>query len=122
PFLALSLLEITTFQNLFTILNVLLVIGVISSLLVKVPAHAEPLEKVISFKLKLSDLIEVNAIPIALISGLVGMAYGSILSFISVYANSLGLSAAASYFFLVFAIVMLAARPYVGRAFDSRGP
>lgn len=122
PFLGLSLLQITSFQNLFIVLNLLLLVGVISSLSVKVPTYLEVNKKTISFKLELSDLIEVNALPIALISGLVGMAYGSILSFISVYANSIGLATVASYFFLIFAVVMISSRPYLGRAFDNRGP
>ena len=121
PFIGLSLLQITSFQNLFIILSVLVVVSVISSIVVQVPAHAEFTGKRVSFKLKLSDLIETKALPVALISGLVGMAYGSILSFISVYANSLGLASVASYFFIIFAIVMLASRPSVGRAFDTRG-
>src|SRR5699024_823098 len=73
-------------------------------------------------KLRLSDLIEVKALPVALISGLVGFAYATILSFVSVYAEDIGLSSAAGYFFLVFAVLMIASRPYLGRAFDEKGP
>src|SRR5699024_9550069 len=76
----------------------------------------------VTLQLKLSDLIEVKALSIALISGLVGFVYASILSFISVYAESIGLLSTASYFFLVFAVVMIAFRPFLGRAFDNRGP
>src|SRR5699024_7480620 len=65
---------------------------------------------------------EMKAVPISIISGLVGFAYSSILSFVSVYADELGLVAAASYFFLIFAVVMIASRPYLGRAFDEKGP
>ena len=111
PFLGLSLLQITSFRNLFIVLNLLLIVGVISSLIVKVPEFLEENKKAISFKLKFSDLIEIKALPVALISGLVGMAYGSILSFVSVYANSIGLAAVASYFFLISAVVP---------AFDSK--
>lgn len=121
PFIGLSLLQFASFQTLFIILSIFMIGGVISSMLVHVPAHTVTVDKEPAFRLKLHDLIEVKALPIALISGLVGLAYASILSFISVYSDSLGLSAAASYFFLVFAIVMLASRPSLGRAFDSRG-
>src|SRR5699024_5476774 len=71
--------------------------------------------------LKWSDLIEVSAIPIAIVSGLVGFSYASILSFVPVYAEELGLASIASYFFLVFAIIMFASRPYLCTAFDEKG-
>src|SRR5699024_5417623 len=44
-----------------------------------------------------------------------------ILSFVPVYAEEIGLATTASYFFLVFAIVMVVFRPYLGRAFDEKG-
>lgn len=122
PFIGLTLLQTASFQTLFIVLSILLVAGVVSSLFVQIPASTEYQTKKTSFRLKASDLIEIKALPIALISGLVGMAYASIMSFISVYAESLKLSTAASYFFLVFAIVMVASRPSLGRAFDERGP
>ena len=50
PFLGLSLLQITSFQNLFIVLNLLLLVGVISSLSVKVPTYLEVNKKTISFK------------------------------------------------------------------------
>src|SRR5699024_9081503 len=78
PFLGLSLLEVTTFENLFIVLNIFLLIAVLCSFLVRVPSHTDPQGEV-SFKLKASDLIEKKAVPIALISGLVGMAYASIM-------------------------------------------
>ncbi|WP_158701749.1 MFS transporter [Lentibacillus sp. Marseille-P4043] len=123
PFIGLSLLQFITFQMLFVILSVLMISGVICSILVHVPAtDAVNNSETVKHKFTLHDLIELKAIPIALISSLASLAYASVLSFISVYADSIGLSAAASYFFLVFAIVMIASRPYFGKAFDLRGP
>lgn len=123
PFIGLSLLQFLSFQTLFLVLSVFMIIGVVCSTIVQVPAHLEAAKPDAGFfKLKLSDLIEVKALPVAAISGLVGFAYASILSFISVYAEALGLSSTASYFFLVFAVVMIAFRPSLGRAFDNHGP
>jgi MFS family permease len=123
PFIGLSLLQFVSFQTLFIVLCAFMVIGVLAAMIVHVPAHLEAAKQNNSgsFQLKLSDLIEVKALPVALISGLVGLAYASVLSFISVYADTIGLSSTASYFFLVFAVVMLVFRPYLGRAFDNRG-
>src|SRR5699024_10595161 len=101
------------------VLNVFMVIGVLFSFNVRfeeVPkVEQEP------NKLRLSDLIEVKALPVALISGLVGFAYATILSFVSVYAEDIGLSSASGSFFLVFAVLMIASSAYLARAFDDTG-
>lgn len=122
PFIGLTLLQFGSFKTLFIVLSLIMVAGVISSVLVHVPKKDTIVNKPVKFKFSLSDLIEMKALPIALISSLVSLAYASIISFISVYSNSIGLATTASYFFLVFAIVMLVSRPYLGRSFDSRGP
>lgn len=122
PFIGLYLLQFVTFQTLFIVLSLLMIVGLLCSMIVQVPAHLEAAKsETVSFKLKRSDLIETKALPVAIISGLVGFAYASILSFISIYADAIGLSQTASYFFLVFAIVMIAFRPSLGKAFDNRG-
>src|SRR5699024_5523598 len=97
-----------------------MVIRFLCTLIVRIEER-ERFEKV-TLAIRFKDLIEQKAIPIALISGLVGVAYASILSFVTVYAEAIGLATTASYFFLVFAIVMIAFRPYLGRAFDEKGP
>lgn len=122
PFIGLTLLQFGSFKTLFIVLSLIMVAGVISSVLVHVSKKDTIVNKPVKFKFSLSDLIEMKALPIALISSLVSLAYASIISFISVYSNSIGLATTASYFFLVFAIVMLVSRPYLGRSFDSRGP
>ncbi len=123
PFIGLSLLQSVSFQTLFIILNGLMLIGIYLSLNVKISEQTSENElKLEHFRVKPSDLIETQAIPVGIISGLVGFAYASILSFVPVHAEELGLSSVSSYFFLVFAIVMIAFRPYLGRAFDEKGP
>ncbi|WP_188456770.1 MFS transporter [Virgibacillus oceani] len=122
PFIGLSLLQFVTFKTLFIILSILMIAGLIFSMSVHVPQESNDTAKATKHKFSLSDLIEIKAIPIALISSFVSLAYASILSFISVYSESIGLSASASYFFLVFAIIMLLSRPYFGRTFDVKGP
>lgn len=123
PFIGLMSLEFITFHSLFIVLSTLVVVSVLCSMLVQLDElPVQKNKEVTAFKMKLSDLIEVKAVPIALINGLVGVAYASILSFVPVYAEGLGLSTAAGYFFLVFAIVMITFRPFLGRAFDERGP
>lgn len=122
PFIALTLLQYVSFQTLFIVLNVFMLISVYCAVTVHTKEKApEETHTESPFKLNLHDLIEVKAIPVGIISGLVGFAYASILSFVSVHAEELGLASTASYFFLVFAIVMILFRPYLGRAFDEKG-
>ncbi|WP_226035559.1 MFS transporter [Aquibacillus saliphilus] len=121
PFIGLTLLQVVSFQMLFTLLSIIMIGGVICSLLVHVPQSSEKEIAIRGKKFSIHDLFELRAFPIAAISGLVGIAYSSVLSYISVYAGSIGLSAVASYFFVVFAVVMIASRPYLGQLFDLKG-
>lgn len=126
PFIGLTLLQFVTFETLFIVLSVLMVVGVFFALSVQIPKLEENVDKVSieqkKTKFSMSDLFEKKAIPIALIGSLVAIAYASIISFISVYSDSIGLSNAAGYFFVVFAIVMIVSRPYFGKTFDKKGP
>lgn len=122
PFIGLSLLQFISFEMLFLVLSLLMVLSFILSLFVIIKEQpSEEQGERAALSLKISDLIETKAIPIALVSGLVGIAYASILSFVPVYAEEIGLAATASYFFLVFAVVMIIFRPFLGRAFDQKG-
>ena len=70
----------------------------------------------------LSDFIERRSLAPALLGGMVFFAYGGILTFIPLYAKSLGLQAETSLFFVVFAFVIILTRPVIGRLFDEKGP
>jgi len=70
---------------------------------------------------KLSNLIEYKAVPISIIALLIYVCYSSIVSFLTVYSKEIHLVDAASFFFIVYAIVILASRPTVGRMFDKKG-
>ncbi|WP_026563007.1 MFS transporter [Bacillus sp. J37] len=121
PFLALTLLQFTSFTTLFFVLAFLITVGVLFTAFSKVyeVTRTAPVEKK---RLQVQDLLDGKALPIALVGSLVAFAYSSVLSFISMYANELELLDAASYFFVVFAVVMIASRPFSGRLFDTKGP
>ena len=70
----------------------------------------------------LSDFIERRSLAPALLGGMVFFAYGGILTFIPLYAKSLGLQQETSLFFVVFALVIILTRPVIGRLFDAKGP
>jgi len=70
---------------------------------------------------KLSNFIEPRVITISIIALLTFLSYSSIVSFLSVYAKEINLVDAASFFFIVYAVVVLISRPTVGRMFDLKG-
>ncbi|MFD2682505.1 MFS transporter [Bacillus seohaeanensis] len=118
PFIGLTLLQVTTFNNLFWVLSVLMVGAIVFTALV----HDPIVEKSAKRKLSLNDLFERKALPVAAVASLIAFGYAAVLSFISIYAKSLGLMEAASYFYAIFAAAMLISRPFVGRLFDKVGP
>ena len=74
------------------------------------------------FLTSLTDFIEPRSLAPSLLGGLVFFAYGGILTFIPLYAKSLGLQQETSLFFVVFALIIILTRPLIGRRFDQKGP
>ncbi|WP_298829373.1 MFS transporter [uncultured Planococcus sp.] len=119
PFIALSLQPYISAQTIFIIFSVIMIIGFFCALAVKVDEVL--FEKEEKHKLTINDFLEKKSMPIATVGFFISFAYASILTFISVYAESLGLIKAASFFFVVYAIAMLIVRPFTGRIFDVIG-
>ncbi|WP_203364290.1 MFS transporter [Bacillus sp. REN10] len=72
-------------------------------------------------QLRARDLFEFSALPIAIVGMFFSAVYASILSFVSVYAEELQLGEVASYFFVVYAVILLLSRPFTGKWFDQHG-
>ncbi|WP_347552535.1 MFS transporter [Pseudalkalibacillus hwajinpoensis] len=119
PFLALTLLQFVSYVTIFLVLCGIIVIGLLCTLGVKTVETGEPVKKT---KLSFDDLFERRSFPIAFVGLFVAFSYASVISFISLYAKSLGLLETAGFFFAVFAVAMLVSRPFTGRLFDMRGP
>ncbi|MED3977686.1 MFS transporter [Priestia megaterium] len=120
PFLALTLHQYMAYNIIFLVFGVIMLVGWLCGMMVKnLQENAAPSVKK---SLSLSDLFEKKSMPISSVGILVSFSYASIISFISVYAQSLGLIKTASFFFVVFAAAMLISRPFTGRLFDKAGP
>lgn len=70
---------------------------------------------------KLSNYIEPASVPIAAVGMVIYLCFTSIISFIALYSQEIGLVRTASVFFLVYATIVFIARPFVGRRFDMKG-
>lgn len=119
PFAGLVIIRHFSFTILFVMLTILMLFSFIFTWMIQIARHERP--KTMRFALKPSDLIEVRAIPVGMIIGLVGFSYASILSFVPVYAEEVGLVQVASAFFIVYAIFMIAFRSPLGRLMDEKG-
>ncbi len=119
PMIALYVIQSYSFDILFIVLSILMIIGVLTSVTVPIGNIGE--KSTTKFKLKISDLFEKKAIPVAIFGSLVAFSYASVLTYLSIYAEQKGLLAFASSFFLVYAAIMLLSRPLTGRLFDEKG-
>jgi MFS family permease len=118
PFLGLTAIQHWGNGTMFLLGAILSFVALMAGLSIKLPEikRVQP-----NRRFRLKDLFEVSALRISFIAGLFGIFYSSILSFVSIYANEIGLLEVSSFFFVVYAIVLLITRPFTGRWFDRFG-
>ena len=66
-------------------------------------------------------IFEKGAIPVSLFTALTSLGYVSILSFYRLYAAEVNLTAAFSWFFIIYSIVLVLSRPVAGKIQDKHG-
>lgn len=124
PFLGLTLMNKSGMTTVFIVGAVCSILALITGYFVKIPSQIQENASQLKAgkrKLSFADLFEVPAIKISIVGGLLGLVYSSILSFVSVYAQEIGLFAVSSFFFVVYAAVLLISRPFTGKWFDQYG-
>lgn len=122
PFLGLYISQYADYSTIFIICALLSMINVIISLFSKIPSPAIIQDKDNTLKgFKLSNFFEKKAVPISIMIAIMGFVYSGILSFITAYATEINLIEAASFFFLVYSIVLLISRPFTGKLLDQKG-
>lgn len=123
PFLGLLAIHSWGENILFSLANVFALLSLLAGLIIKLPNDSINIQKSENNgpSFKWSNILESSAIPISIVAALFGIVYSSILSFVSVYAEGKGLTAVSGLFFVVYAIIMLMARPFAGRWFDRFG-
>lgn len=122
PFLGMFITEHATFYMNFIVCIIFLAFSFIAVFFVKIPKlefTKKQLEKRKGFSLH--NFFEVKAIPISIIAAIIALGYSSILTFISSYAKESNLINVGSFFFIVYAVVVLVSRPFTGRWFDKKG-
>lgn len=119
PFIGIALLDSIGYRGIFSIGSAMALFNLLLVALVKVEASRRPAEH---HRLSLSDFIEPRLIPFSLLGCFVCLAWGNLQAFIAGYAHEYGVVAAASSFFLVYAVAILVSRPWSGKMYDMHGP
>ncbi|NOU93312.1 MFS transporter [Paenibacillus sp. LMG 31456] len=120
PALGLMVVSHFNFTVLFTLCSLLSVMSLICAMITTIPVRDKntPTDRSWNWR----RFIELKAIPISIAGSLLAFSYGAISTFISIYAKELGIEQMASYFFIVFAVMIVLSRPFTGKLFDRKGP
>ncbi|MCQ9278733.1 MFS transporter [Staphylococcus borealis] len=123
PFFGLILNHRLGFSSIFTISLISIVIALVFTTFVKrLPINIASNEDEANAQPKgIHAYLQREALPISMVTMLVGIAYSSVLSFLSIYAELLNLVTAASYFFVVYALATFVTRPFTGKIYDHYG-
>lgn len=123
PFLGIIINQNFSFESNFIVCLVCIVLAGVLALFItniKQPKVDEENEEMEPDK-GLSQFLQKEAMPISIVVVFVGIAYSSVLAFIDSYASHIGLAAAASFFFVVYAASTFIVRPITGKIFDNYG-
>lgn len=123
PFFALLMTQYVSFSILFAIEVVIGVIGLVVAIgihpdhikfAIKHVSAGEPGDKGIR------KFIEPKVLGLSILMMLMAVAYASLQSDLAFFADKIGIGGFASYFFLVYAVIILLSRPFSGRLMDSK--
>ncbi|WP_327078398.1 MFS transporter [Bacillus sinesaloumensis] len=122
PFLGLFLNQHASFSMIFIVCTLLSSVSLFLPLFLRIPRSVMTEEQRNSLKgFKLSNYFEKKAIPMSLMIAIMGFVYSGVLAFMTPYATEINLLEAASFFFLVYSIVLLFSRPITGKLLDKKG-
>ncbi len=123
PFIGILLTQLfEDYRVIFAVDSVLAIICFLMYFIVTVPyMPKKTTEATVKAGFKVSNFIEMRALPIAFVALVIGFSYSGVMSFMTFYAKELHLVTAGSYFFIIYAVVILATRPFTGKLLDTRG-
>lgn len=123
PFLGILINQRFSFESNFIVcLIYILLAGVLSLFISNIRQPMVDAEnKEVNSAKGIGQFLQKQAIPISIVIVFVGIAYSSVLAFLDSYASHIGLAAAASFFFVVYAFSTFVVRPITGKVFDNYG-
>ena len=122
PFIGILFLPIVGFKS-------VIILAIVLSVLVTVACYLFPVQNIeltddhkkLLNSWSLNTFIEYKVLFISIVAFLIGLSYSSVLGFLSIYADNLGLSTAGAFFFVVYALIITLTRPFAGQIFDAKG-
>lgn len=117
PFLGITLMNSFSFSILFLVSGIFGILSFVFGMTTNIPKQSFSSKTPIH----ISNLIERKALPISLTAAFISFGYSSVMSYITLYANELGFVEIASFFFIVYAVIVLMSRPFTGKLFDLKG-
>lgn len=121
PFIGLYLMQHADYNLIYGLCFALGVISLVCGILLRLPEAESPDKPQVSAGFRLSDYIEPNVLPLGVVVFGIALGWSSVLSFINLYASETNLVNAASFFFMVYSVSVIASRPVTGRIMDARG-
>ncbi|MBM7651883.1 MFS transporter [Neobacillus cucumis] len=122
PFIGLMAMQQWGARTLFTLSVIVAFCSLITGLIVKHNTFETPVETKSHSSFSVKSLFEASAVPISIVGSFMAIVYSALLSFVSIYASEIHLENIASMFFVVYAIILLASRPFTGKWLDQYGP
>ena len=122
PFIGLIITQHFSYSVIFVAATIFSTLGLVATLFLRVPKSNYTMQQPqAKTGMKLSSFFEKTAVPLSALVGLTGFIYSSLLSFLTSFAQEIHLVSAASFFFVMYAVFLLASRPFTGRWFDQYG-
>ncbi len=122
PMLGMTLGATQDYNSVFTIGLLMYGLALLLAFFIRVPEeHLTEEHKADARGFSLSNMFQLSAIPLAITVMVFYFAYSGVLSFISSYAEEIGMVEAATYFYLSIAAGTLISRLFAGRIYDSKG-
>jgi MFS family permease len=121
PFVAILLSGAGSYQAVFLICVALLLLSLALMPFLRLRRIDLDAEQRSQFRgFSLSAFIELPVLPASAVAMLMYLSYGAIVAFLALFTASVGIAGHASLFFIVYAAVIFATRPFVSKLFDSR--
>ena len=98
-------------------------LALIFAFLVHVPEESLTEEQIREAKsFSITNMLQLSALPLAVVTAVFFLAYSGVLSFISAYAAEIDMVRTASFFYIAVSLGTLLSRLTTGKVFDTRGP
>ncbi|ASN40643.1 MFS transporter [Paeniglutamicibacter terrestris] len=124
PFLAVLLAGSGNYTSVFVFCTIFSTAALVFTLLVRMPEPPRTAQLSASATRQgsfLRSIVSPSALPISLVILVCGIAYSGVVSFLAPYLLSKSMTAAASWFFIVYAATVLVSRLFAGRIQDLKG-